>query len=221
MKICHRKDEINLPVFKSSFKSKTLLSCQTLWSISCRYRDITALSHRETFVTVARWQIVTVSALCLNPVWKSECVPGSFCSPAHGFHPVALVRNHHAWDAVSTEESLTNWVKLAALSQRFLLPSRASASLFFFFPPLSLCFFSTPPWFWSEHNVVRSDLTPWQFSFFPKSCEDAEERWAYAAVCAHHETVSFFFFFNHFRLLCQWVRGCYNRNKLSRSEFLA
>ena len=76
----------------------------------------------------------------------------------------------------------------------FYFPAVPPLLSFFFFPPLSLCFFSTPPWFWSEHNVVRSDLTPWQFSFFPKSCEDAEERWAYAAVCAHHETVSFFFF---------------------------
>ncbi|KAA8586222.1 hypothetical protein FQN60_007791 [Etheostoma spectabile] len=42
--------------------------------------------------------------------------------------------------------------------------------------------------FSSEHNVVRSDLTPWQFSIFSKSCEDAEQRWTYAAVSVqdHH-----------------------------------
>lgn len=61
---------------------------------------------------------------------------------------------------------------------------------FFFF----LCFFSTPPWFWSEHNVVRSDLTPWQFSVFSKSCEDAQQRWTYAAVCVKdHRPVGFLF----------------------------
>lgn len=62
--------------------------------------------------------------------------------------------------------------------------------LFFFFHAFS----ARPPEFSSEHNVVRSDLTPWQFSIFSKSCEDAEQRWTYAAVSVQdHQTVGFLF----------------------------
>lgn len=37
---------------------------------------------------------------------------------------------------------------------------------------------------------MRSDLTPWQFSIFSKSCGDAERGWTYAAVSVQdHHTV--------------------------------
>lgn len=41
---------------------------------------------------------------------------------------------------------------------------------------------------------MRSDPTLWQFSIFSKSCEDAEQRWTYAAVSVQdHETVGLLF----------------------------
>uniref|UniRef100_A0A3Q3QXU8 Plectin/eS10 N-terminal domain-containing protein n=1 Tax=Monopterus albus TaxID=43700 RepID=A0A3Q3QXU8_MONAL len=70
------------------------------------------------------------------PLQGVHCSASSFCNPAHGFHPAVL-------------ESPTNEVKLARLFS-FHFPA-VPLVLSFFLP------FNTPPWFSSEHNVVRSD----------------------------------------------------------------
>lgn len=66
-------------------------------------------------------------------------------------------------------------------------------------------------------------MTPWQFSIFSKSCEDAEQRWTYAAVFVQdHEMVGLLFVETfHFKLYISALGDAVTGRKLSRVEFPA
>lgn len=183
------------------FKTKPSYS-SVEWCTSCGYGCIIALFpinlffngfHRAAFVIAGKSHVFrSLSKSCKKKMWM--CPWESLWSLAHGFHPAALAEtttHEMLFPLRKASQIKSNSQRCVVCTSQLCLRFSLSLSLFPFF---WVFFLHAPPSFLSEHNVMRSALTPWQFCIFSKSCEDAERRWSCAVASAQDlPTVGFIF----------------------------